>query len=239
MRFYKVLFLTFVFSDVASAAIVTVNPANYAVGTNLSHIVDGVSLYGASSLDPSQQYSLLASDCDPCRTPTDGQRVFGIDHIDYGITFSYEESFRKKVVGQYTDYSGPVFLAVFDHPTDFVQVVGQSANVNSWYLDLWSADGTLLGSCVNSGPSAGFCSRTSIGGADPDFSWYQDQWQVGFQSDQQNIAFISVAGWAGPTYVQSLAFNNLAVPLPSAAWLFGSGLLGLFGAISRKPKAFS
>jgi hypothetical protein len=38
----------------------------------------------------------------------------------------------------------------------------------------------------------------------------------------------------GVNTTNKMEFTNVAVPLPAAAWLFGSGLLGLFSAVRRR-----
>jgi len=61
---------------------------------------------------------------------------------------------------------------------------------------------------------------------------YNYQCETLFDSDRCEVALVDTASIKGSPGVWTLT----AIPVPGAVWLFGSGLLGLFG-ISRRKKA--
>lgn len=51
---------------------------------------------------------------------------------------------------------------------------------------------------------------------------------------QDNTGICLAEGGANPCAVNTLTFSGTAVPVPAAAWLFGSGIVGLLGLKRRK-----
>jgi len=239
----------------ASGYTITADPTYFSSGTELSTAFQGVTL---SSLTITQQdtwsnseipevssmpiYSVL---CSPCAQSTNGQYVFSPTATgNYGNSSSFypsfgeEEDVARVLTGDAhvpgTVIGSAVFMAKFDHVTDYVQVIGGGAtNANFYRLDAWGADGALLGTCVAfPGDYAGTpgCSQRQLGTTTTESAYTKDQWILGFQTDFSKIAFVTAGGYGGGQYVRSLAFS---VPEPSALGILGAGLLVMMFAGRR------
>jgi len=99
--------------------------------------------------------------------------------------------------------------------------IGKTSNPIEHSVTYYDTDGAILGS-DNTGMSI---SST--------YSFY------GFESLDTSIAKVRLilrGGISNPVYFDNL-ITETVVPIPSAAWLFGSGLLGLVGLARRKANA--
>lgn len=92
--------------------------------------------------------------------------------------------------------------------------------------DFLNSNGTILGDDIYRFPLDGFSTF---------------QTTLPLESNDYLLKHIYMAGDLSPGEVVSAAyrweFNVTAVPVPAAAWLFGTGLLGLIGLARRKGNA--
>lgn len=236
----------FAIASFAEAAMVHVDPALYAPGTDISHAFEGVALanihleYGRT-VDPEDLGiprpplvfdPIYAVACLPCNLSTSGQTVFGHEpgpfaapiffYSNYGSWYFDEGPFPAR---WQTDWNA--FYAAFDQPTNHVELIaGGAGNSNYAKFDVWSTDGLLLASCMSDASyNPDICHATPINGDNGGFSKYQ--YSFSFTSAEANIGFITAGGWAGGQYVEKLAFNQIQVPEPASLTLLVLGLLGI------------
>jgi hypothetical protein len=111
---------------------------------------------------------------------------------------------------------GPVPSGSLDNVSNTINI-----DLSSWFMN-WNNNDIHTGT----GKTDGVTSAFATGAWDPVTGTYTLSWQSLTDSGPKAgfTALIELSGTASP------------VPLPAAIWLFGSGLLGLFG-ISRRKKA--
>jgi hypothetical protein len=249
------LFVTaLVICSSATASVITVDPANFASGTDISDVFEGVALSTLTipaytddfswpdNVPPLVQSAVYAIDCTPCAESTNGQTVFSPRATFDNGSFYPAFNFSDKVARQLTQESGPQMptseaLAVnFDNATDYVEVIGGgAANSNFFRLDIWNLAGDLIGTCSSGASNSAGCTATQLGSSPVDSAWSKDQWSLSFQSALSDIAFITTGGWAGGQYVRSVAYNSAAVPEPTPALLISAGLLSLLISKRKRP----
>jgi len=217
----------------AWAVLVTIDPDDYAPGTNLTNLIPGVSISSFSSpgngtFSFSDVYAAQDAACllgpGNCRAVT-GANVFTMDasgifnsnqgwfdspnarrcFADVGTGSCSSENFRALVIS-------------FDNPTDYVQISG-------WFTSDWP----LL--------YAFDSSRTLIGGGSEEGIMQHDtSAATRYQSSLTNISFVVAAGWAASSTLDAFVYNDVSVPEPGTAVLFGLALVG-FAASRRTSRA--
>lgn len=119
------------------------------------------------------------------------------------------------------------FSAGFDTGFSFFYSSLDASSVNVY--DGLNGTGNLLASLVLVGqhsdncsgdPTGDYCNWTAVG--------------VDFVGTAKSIDFSGTANYVGFDNITFGSSTPSAVPIPAAAWLFGSGLMGLFGLSRRK-----
>jgi len=252
--------------SLARASIVEVNPGLFSPGTDISNAFVGVTL-SAISLSFSQNYGVFpvdgpqppldsspvfAVECTPCISPTDGQMVFGHGSNAANITDSWDWWSENQAAQYltaaattdgsyfYHEFGGWITLrADFSSPTNFAQVIGAGKGSGNFFLvDFWGTDGKLLGRCGNDGTTLSASPGISCVETGLTDNHANDPWNMSLTSANDDIAFVTAAGWAGGQYVDSLAFNKpTGVPEPASVALFGAGLFAMHLVRRRRKSA--
>jgi hypothetical protein len=214
----------------AHAEIITIDPDNYAAGTNLSSSIAGVGLSGFSKdfSGGAVSHDAIYSAADPrcssnpadCKAVT-GAHVFskesgGVEDFLGGRWF---EASSARYCFETSVCSGgfSALLIDFATPTDFVEISGRFLS-DSPLLYAFDASRNFLGGgcCTTPGQWNSFTTGTSL-----------------FQSATANISYVIAAGWSSNSSLDVLRYNETAsVPAPGTALLFAAGLAGAW--LSRR-----
>jgi hypothetical protein len=113
-----------------------------------------------------------------------------------------------------------VFLADFDAPTNFVQMILGGGSDDQGWVAAYDAGGNMIGSCLQFSCAQRLTPGTSQPHKAP--SLYT------IDTGANNIAFrVAGGGGTGLKHVTSLSFDATAVPEPATVGLFVLGLLGV------------
>jgi hypothetical protein len=135
-------------------------------------------------------------------------------------------------------------LFVFDTPVDISQVIVD--DVSNFNRDIWVAAGDTAPD-LSGGFLDAFSGYTIINSSDDatdgffthSFASIQDISYLAIGAPPRdeigNLGLVTSVNHSTQFYIQGLTIN--AVPIPAAAWLFGSGLFGLVCMASRKKAA--
>lgn len=226
----------------ANALIITIDPDDYAAGTNLSNLGTGVTLStitgGAGATTPtlSSVYAQRSPQClsDPTTCDaTTGVQGFGTTadaesnlYFDWSTVNDAAACFRQYSLGAACDLfleSFQAMLIAFDSPTDYVQLSGAFLTDA---MDLIAFDSAfnritcVLPDCVSTHT---FDFRESAG-------YQYNTTTVSLSTSGQSIAYVVAAGVAGNSSLDRLLFNVADasnVPEPGTLALFGAALAGL------------
>jgi len=219
------LFLTIsIFISVSSmATIVYIEPDSFSDGTNIETAYTGVTL----SVEGRSDAEVLAVDgydvFNSRNIATTGSFVFGNTPVPSSVPTG-------KVWDQATF---GLIRADFSVATDFVQIdlIYDDDDVGG----LWAYDsfGNLIDSITAQGDGRGVSSSYC-----PPFC--DTSTTVSISRQTNDIAYILAGGVnAEALFLDNMQYNAISVvPVPAAAWLFGSGLIGLVGFAGRK-KAYN
>jgi hypothetical protein len=228
----------------ANAGFIQINPADYPEMTNLTHIVEGVTLeaWRARGGDPSdgweppQKFDIYGKLCSPCMPSTNGQMVFSYENPysgDMDVTFESNKvvySINKEP--SYPYYTTGV-VATIDEGTNFIEMVGGGGSYSDYFMmDLWDTAGNYIGKCsTQEGSNSAGCLRVPAGSGVND-PYARDQWTFIWFSESIKIGLISMGGMRGGQYVQSLRVN---VPEPATIALVGIPVLAM-AAVRRRRR---
>lgn len=234
------LFSVLVYGPPASARIIlTIDPDNYAEGTDLTNAIEGVTISflsqaGLPSYDPVRSSAFAAECLSIFCAPDAGVAAFSTGVADFTggtRTVGIEEYQRCFSSGSAHGCSSgfSVLEFAFAGPVDFVQLGFGWANDGPGFL-AYDINGSLLASCVTAfgpGQERGPC------------DWFHDIRYpqsngsfAAFQSDSRNISRVVAAGFPGTATVHQISYT---VPEPATVAFLGIGLAGLGFARRRKP----
>lgn len=237
----------------ANATFITVDPSLYADGTDLSHIVPGLTLSSMSVdtfrreeptdvLPPAQYLPIIV--VDSLKDPS--KNMFG--HPDNGIwdnSFANEgpaARFLGNELGLVNAFN--VFRADFASGTNYAQLLVRGCCGDLPRVDFWGLDGALIGTCSTPAASAvngEGCSVVNVGNPSNTFPDYQEPFLMSWTSSTANIGFVTFGGWMGGGEVHQISYNDLytAVPEPGPLALFAVGVFGLGVMRSRGTRRVS
>ena len=193
--------------NVSNAALITINPADYAIGTNLDNAYPGITFSYLSDYNP------------------DHSTVTGDDSITNLIvsTPHGDRTVFSDISGNAFFNSTHVLAITFAIPVNSVSVEFiPDANSTSGTIIAYAANGTGLQGGLN-----GYLVTDT-------FSFYGGPLITDYPGPEEPIAMI-VTGIEGGGYIGNIKIN--IVPIPPALYLFGSGLLGLVGIARRRKQS--
>jgi hypothetical protein len=216
----------------ANAALVTIEPDDYAVGTNLTRTLQDVSLFSfVNTRDGGLRIGdVVVAEANGCDVRPDdcyavtGSRIFGRDGDpnprwwDSPGAHRCFESLFTNPCSRSVDFFA--LLISFDTPTDYVEISGN-----------FTADHPLIYLYDES--------RNLIGAHEARVPWERGSTYTTstalFQSSSANVAYMVAAGWAAGTSLDVLRYNDVNVPEPGTALLFSVALAGM--ALLRRRRA--
>lgn len=194
-----------------------VEPDNYSLGTDIRSVFPGITL--SVQGEPSTKvivvdgYSTFVG----TNVATTGTKMFGQDPVSGTTIPDAEKNWGDNAIG--------LLRADFASPVNYVQIDLIFDDDDTGFLKAFNASGNLLAIFMGQGDGRGasspfcppFCSPTVT---------------ASISRPTADIAYILAGGISGEAhYLDNLQVH--AVPLPTALWLFGSGLVGLFGFMRR------
>jgi hypothetical protein len=221
----------------ANATLITIDPDDYAPGTDLTHIAPGVTLQGlyqpnTYSAPVSINYyaptvlPVFAVDCDSTSTrcgDSDYTMEFGSPLPSgstihgYGPIDRWDSCFRSVTSTNCRD-GFSVLEMLFDTPTDYLQIVTG-----------WGSDPGSIMVYNSAGERLSYCRATSTGcpegsvvteGIGEHFS------TLTLQRGTADIARVVFGGYLGGANIGEITYNNMNVPEPGTLALLSLGLLG-------------
>lgn len=219
-------------SVTAQADLVTINPADYAPGTNLSNIQPGVTLSHVSyerRTGPDIPNAHIRTE-DVVATPcTYTSSCLSPGNIGFGMSANLYDYYRCSLPqGCIGGATTPLLEFTFDTPTDYIAIsLGWSADPPTFLA--YDSTGALVLNCYWGSSCATW--QTS-----PIASPWGNITQFSLTRPLGDIARIVVGSQAGFSFVHNITYNSPAsVPEPATLGLMGLGLLGL--GMRRKGKA--
>lgn len=230
----------------ANAALITLEPDDYAAGTNLTSTVTGVQLWNFSRSAAGATFGdvYAATDLRCATTPDDcqaitGNRVFSREsdgYIDNPLDSRWGEAgaartcFQRMLTGSCSPFDQFTALLIgFETPTDYVELSGSYIQD---YPILFAFDSSrnLLGG------GHGCCN--TFHGTGPDSGWFSTS-TVRFGSGAADISYVIAAGWSASSSLDVLRYNDVSVPEPGTALLLGVALVAMFGLRRRQLRPVS
>ncbi len=227
--------LAFFGTSSSYATTITIEPDDYAPGTDVSNVVEGVTLQvygfngtGSPYLAPvyvmSNPHCETTSDCDAV-TGTSG---FSPNSSGFGSLTSWAtgggitqpwDCFVQMACAAGSGFTA--LLIAFDRPTEFFEISG--AWNQDWIMAIAfdssrnflsaSSMGSVFSGCYVAGGDLEYCHNT-----------------IDLTSDTASISYVLVSSWYGIASLDRLQFRS--VPEPGTLALLGLGLVGL--GISRR-----
>ena len=209
-------------APVTHAVLVTLDPNDYAIGTNLSNAQEGLTISRLqwpngspfdAPLSP-QRSNVLATECSPyysCLTPTS---------LGFGLTYMLYEFSACERGGSSCGPQVNALELLFTNPTDAVSMLltyGSDAPI----MYAYDTSGALIETCSGYGAQCG---------VEFEHGPYEFATTLSINREERDIARIVVGGMAGTSFAQSLTYS---VPEPGSLALFGIGLVGLL--LRRRP----
>lgn len=238
-------------------------PSNFAAACKIKFVArcHGIALLAAVAFTPAAHADLINFDIAACHGPggvcgvSDGTVI---NTMYAGVTFSnplggdvyardgsgFAPSSPNVVsifasgVPAYDAFSGAVD-ATFSTPQSVVSIDARPVGpieflgslLNRPFLEAYSGS-TFLGRILYSGPlPTGCCAE--VGPAETLTLTFDNITRVRFSSQQSQSSTHTYG------LFDNLSYATTTVPVPGAAWLFGSGLLGLVGIAKRKERSMT
>lgn len=240
------VFLSLLFAGSSSAALITIEPDDYAHGTNISIIKSGIRLHAISqNLSPRSTVNgiyvgdifvaqgktcVAAHDCDRPYVAASGEKVFGWQSEEGYIRRSWSGVRDYYDMDDYPDWApDAVFMGLmvsFLDPTDYVSILG---------MELTSP--TLMAAYDSVGNRLATSQQVPLGGKlccsfEEDFIQYHID-EISITRSSRDIAYVVIGGDFSSAYLDRLIYS---VPEPLGIVLFGTGLMAL-GFKRRRMKA--
>ncbi len=211
----------------AHAVTITLEPDDYAVGTNLTNAFDGVTLSRYTNDGHSITLNPVYSETVPPGGPmaATGTQIFG-RFWDLQQALSCWGVSCSSNVDRFS-----ALVIQFDQPVSFVEVSGSQHHegINAYALDaygnllsIWSRDAYVGGSEPASWMPAPSYSLNCGCSMDPRGTLHV--WKIGSSDQTPIIQTVLVGGFFSSTYVDNIRYHS--VPEPSSLLLFGVGLAG-------------
>jgi len=157
-----------------------------------------------------------------------GTAADGTSGANLGVSFVGVSGLSNDALGPYYSNAPTLDGVAYAHDTAFMNVAsGVDNNLTLWYSSSTAVSGAVTAWTGLNGTG------TQLGSLDLAANGTYDNWtQTTFNFEGTAQSFnLTAAGVSG------VAFDNISnVPVPAAAWLFGTGL-AMFGAVRRRGKA--
>lgn len=223
----------------ANAIIITIDPDDYAPGTNMSSIFADVSFgafTGSGSLfTMGDVYALEDPACavrpDDCFAIT-GTQVFGrfssgqfgVSQLTWFDSPTAANCLPALLANRCPSLNFAALVINFRNPTNYVEISG-AYMADSPLLYAFDASLNRIGSGGALGPFPG-----------PGEGIYATQ-TSSFESTTANIAYVVAAGWSASSSLDVLRYNDMSVPEPGTLTLFGLAVVGALAARRRRLTA--
>ena len=244
----------------AHATLLTIEPDDFAAGTNLTSAFDGISITSVSLSvtgirdDGLPIYSPVLGAVYSHLVPTGagsgafvygaatGDRVFGstsdsdanVSGIRWGQLFGSTCLLTSCSAPGLAQDIGQVLRLDFDIPTNFVSAIGRFTGGDPTVIYAYDEFGQLVDHCAElSLDFQGNVCASRFYTAEPVFSTLYGWGDVKVSSDTRNIKTVLIGGAISSQFVDQIVVN---APEPSTLALYGFGLLGLVMSRRRTPK---
>lgn len=217
----RAIALLLVGMQTASAVVITLDPADYAVGTNLSNIQDGLTISRLQWPDgsprgaplPPTRSDVQVTACAPyysCLTPTT---------LGFGMTYVVNEVSACERGGGDCSRGVNALEFIFASPTDSVSMLFTFGS-DPPIMHAYDINGALIDTCYTYYACGLFYAHDA----------YEYAATLTINRAERDIYRIVAGGNAGTSFAQHLSYS---VPEPGTFALFGLGLTGLL--IRRRP----
>jgi hypothetical protein len=232
--------LAFLTARSAGATVITIDPASYASGTNVSTMFEGLTISvlenranALGTYNPTSLQAIVdACAIGPCGDP--GGPTAGIGGI-VGMAHHYDFCFqrsRQGLTSQDCRDSWIVLELQFESGTDYVEI---DSIWNSDLPGLWAYDsqGNLVDMCYMAFPTASLGTHTTCSFVEGSSNG-SGLGTTTLRSDTTDIARVIFGGWVGAGTVTGISYS---VPEPGSLSAFLVGLSGIYWT-TRKRRTF-
>jgi hypothetical protein len=213
------------FASPARADLITFDPGDYALGTNVSHLLPGLTITSLTA--NGQTYATHLQQDVTVGSSFDGASVIGGSNT---LT-DYETCYNRFVSGSTLPCSSSwrVIELLFDAPTDFVEI-GSIWLEDSPSVIAYNAAGQIVSRCDSAFGPSGPCTTDFARLATPNEPFVMTSTVTSANSDIARVVFGGTFGVSSATH---LAYN---VPEPATLLLVALGAGGLVVRRRRAPR---